>query len=143
MLLLYTHAFQSLIFNRIASRRIKEYGLKLIVGDLVYRNKDEIDADIYLSEDNEMDKEEAADTSEKETIFKKQVRALTEEDINSGNYNLFDVVLPLPGYDITYPNNNISQWYEDILNEYDLSSEKLHHNVKTFALAGRFLSYDF
>jgi tRNA pseudouridine13 synthase len=32
---LYTHALQSFIWNKIVSRRIKEYGLKLIINDLV------------------------------------------------------------------------------------------------------------
>ena len=32
---LYAHALQSYLWNRIVSSRIKEYGLKLVVGDIV------------------------------------------------------------------------------------------------------------
>ncbi|CAD7002715.1 unnamed protein product [Ceratitis capitata] len=149
MLLLYPHAFQSLVFNRIASQRIKEFGLKLMPGDLVYRNKEEMDEDIVENNDTENSDEnlEAVEgndetketvTKTEESIFKRKVKALTEEDIASGNHSLFDVVLPLPGHDITYPFNIVSSWYEDILAEYGLSSEKLRHKVKTFAMAGAY-----
>ncbi|XP_061398916.1 pseudouridylate synthase 7 homolog [Musca vetustissima] len=160
MLLLYPHAFQSLIFNQLASRRIKEFGLKLIPGDLVYRNKDDLDVDIEVTEvlqeedaEEESATEESKENEEKvtenketetentdnsESIFKRKVKPLTEEDINSGNYNIYDVVLPLPGHDITYPNNEIAKWYEETLAEYNLSSEKLKHNVKTFSMAGAY-----
>ncbi|XP_055844519.1 pseudouridylate synthase 7 homolog [Episyrphus balteatus] len=156
MLLLYTHAYQSLIFNRIASKRVKEHGLKLMVGDLVYRNQDELD-EIALETDSELpvavpdqedggdgegDEKENNDDSEKpkeaESSFKQKVKALTEEDIASGKYTVFDVVIPLPGHDITYPANELQQWYEDILNEEGLSSEKLKHGVKTYSLAGAY-----
>ncbi|XP_073838613.1 pseudouridine synthase 7 [Musca autumnalis] len=159
MLLLYPHAFQSLVFNQLASRRIKEFGLKLIPGDLVYRNKDDLDEDIEITEvllaeeeaeeeekTSEDQKEETTETNQTETdnsnntesIFKRKVKPLTEEDINSGNYNIYDVVLPLPGHDITYPNNEIATWYEETLAKYNLSSEKLKHNVKTFSMAGAY-----
>ncbi|XP_050336811.1 pseudouridylate synthase 7 homolog [Bactrocera neohumeralis] len=159
MLLLYPHSFQSFVFNRIASRRIKEHGFKLIPGDLVYRNKEEMDEDIIEkcdldnptdnvaedienNEDNLEAKEDAetpaSDAKNEDSIFKRKVKALTEEDIVSGNYTLFDVVLPLPGHDITYPSNEVGAWYEEILAEYGLSSEKLRHKVKTFAMAGAY-----
>ncbi|XP_013103621.2 pseudouridylate synthase 7 homolog [Stomoxys calcitrans] len=173
MLLLYPHAFQSLIFNEMASRRIKEFGLKLMVGDLVYRNKDDLDEDIEIAEmgqeeevaANEENSEETTPDNEKseetkpdnekteaenengngnsnansnESIFKRKVKALDEEDIKSGNYSIYDVVLPLPGHDITYPNNEIASWYEETLAKYELSSEKLKHNVKTFSMAGAY-----
>lgn len=158
MLLLYPHAFQSLIFNNMASRRIKDFGLSLVPGDLVYRNKDELDVDIELdvettelSKEDEDNEENAADNEtstatnanseerhNSESVFKRKVKPLTEEDIASGNYTIYDVVLPLPGHDITYPNNIVGTWYKEILEKYELSSEKLKHNVKLFAMAGAY-----
>ncbi|XP_055914698.1 pseudouridylate synthase 7 homolog [Eupeodes corollae] len=146
MLLLYTHAYQSLIFNRIASKRIKEHGLKLMVGDLVYRNQDELDeiaAEIetelpVAEEDADKDDDEVENPKEADSAFKQKVKSLTEEDISSGKYTIFDVVLPLPGYDITYPANELEQWYEDILAEEDLNSDKLKHGVKTYSLSGAY-----
>lgn len=41
MRLLYIHSFQSLIWNKIVSLRIKEYGLKPIVGDIVLLDETE------------------------------------------------------------------------------------------------------
>ncbi|XP_036338142.1 pseudouridylate synthase 7 homolog [Rhagoletis pomonella] len=159
MLLLYTHAFQSLVFNRIASRRIREFGLKLIPGDLVYRNKEEMDDDIVeetILEDmveneegneakeenvpipNSNEKNEAATDEAAGSKFKRKVKALSAGEIECGGYTIFDIVLPLPGYDITYPDNEVKTWYEEILEEYGLSSETLRHSVKTYALAGAY-----
>ncbi|XP_034481080.1 pseudouridylate synthase 7 homolog [Drosophila innubila] len=146
MLLLYPHAYQSLIFNRIASRRIKEFGLKLIPGDLVYVEEDNnqqvpkaeepapesVDA---VEDDMEVDGDNLL---EEESIFKRKVRPLTAEDIASDKYKLSDVVLPLPGYDITYPNNECAAWYEQMLGEVGLSSELLRHKEKTYALGGAY-----
>uniref|UniRef100_A0A1A9WI99 TRUD domain-containing protein n=1 Tax=Glossina brevipalpis TaxID=37001 RepID=A0A1A9WI99_9MUSC len=146
MLLLYPHAFQSLVFNNMASRRVKEFGLKLIVGDLVYRNKDdpniELD-DLQIEEFEESDdfaKELnlSAMEVEKESLFKRKVKSLTETDIESGNYTIYDIVLPLPGYDITYPNNIMKSWYEEFLEHYKLNSQSLKNNVKTYSMPGTY-----
>ncbi|KAH8270485.1 hypothetical protein KR018_010705 [Drosophila ironensis] len=142
MLMLYPHAFQSLIFNRIASRRIKEFGLKLIPGDLVYVEQEQLQAQEQQAEEEDIS-EDAAENAEDEaieveSIFKRKVRPLTEEDIASGKYQLSDVVLPLPGHDITYPGNECRAWYEEMLAEVGLSSEQLKHKEKTYSLAGAY-----
>lgn len=54
--MLYIHSFQSLVWNKIVSKRIKEFGLHPIVGDLVLLDKDQleqVDAEATQSEDVE------------------------------------------------------------------------------------------
>ncbi|KAH8406917.1 hypothetical protein KR222_011434, partial [Zaprionus bogoriensis] len=158
MLLLYPHAYQSLIFNRIASRRIKEFGLRLIPGDLIYVEEESAQpapeaepeatsADESMETVETVDNAETADEEQdgnadtllaEESIFKRKVRPLSAEDIASGKYRLSDVVLPLPGYDITYPSNECAAWYEQLLAEEGLSSELLRHKEKTYALGGAY-----
>ncbi|XP_068143248.1 pseudouridylate synthase 7 homolog [Drosophila tropicalis] len=157
MLLLYPHAYQSLIFNRIASRRIKEFGLKLIPGDLVYVDQEDsvLEGDSVLEKGDSVlekgdsvleEKIEAPDAEnvddevlmEDESAFKRKVKPISESDIASGKYTLTDVVLPLPGHDITYPSNDSGLWYEQMLNEVGLSSELLKHKDKTYALGGAY-----
>lgn len=134
---MYLHAYQSLLWNEIASRRIKEHGLKLCEGDLVYVNtaiaQEVIIDDIDVNETNEENNDEI-DTANVETEivsrFKTMVKPLTKADIDSGNYTIFDIVLPLAGHDITYPANECAQWYVDRLAQDDLSSEKLKQKHK-------------
>ncbi|KAG8225012.1 hypothetical protein J437_LFUL006023 [Ladona fulva] len=49
-----------------------------------------------------------------------------------------DIVLPLPGYDITYPNNIVAEWYEEILKIDGLSSASLKQNVRKYSLSGSY-----
>ncbi len=148
MLLMYIHSYQSLIWNEIASERIK-LGLKLLPGDLVFVQDDklsdftpqlkEIIDDDGVSFDDDDDDDAGVDeenrdddltSQEAQSIFKSMVKPLTDEDIASGKYSIFDLVLPLPGHDISYPTNESGQWYIDRVARYDLSSEKLKSKHK-------------
>ncbi len=83
---MYVHAWQSHIWNTLASKRIEAAGAggptSVQAGDLV--KVDEIE--------NENGKETHADAP-----AKCKVRRVTKEDIQCGRYSMSDIVLPLPG----------------------------------------------
>lgn len=119
--LMYVHAYQSLVWNVAASERWKRHGSKVIEGDLVLvdehkekseiANKlEEIDADgeaiVHPADDDRAGNMEDNFT---------RARALTKEEADSGDYSVFDIVLPTPGFDILYPANDISHVYKDFM----------------------------
>lgn len=116
-----------MIWNEIASKRIATYGLNLCEGDLVYVDRESTDAEMLEHDVEEENCTEDNNLSSPEncSVYRLKVRPLTETDIKSGSYTIFDVVLPLPGHDITYPSNKFSDWYEERLLKDNLSSEKL------------------
>lgn len=52
---------------------------------------------------------------------------LAVEDLD--NYTIFDVVLPLPGFDIIYP-ENMKSFYTQLLEEHGLTLEMPRQRVK-------------
>jgi len=56
------------------------------------------------------------------------VRAITEEELD--NVKIEDVVLPMPGHNVMYPNNVIKQWYEELLAVDGLSFTAMKQNVR-------------
>lgn len=135
---MYIHAYQSLVWNEIASRRI-ELGLGPLVGDLVYVDETKVkhdfvadDCELLESAENDEDAVVEETTPEEDEVsrFRTMVRPLTAEDIAANNYSIFDVVLPLPGHDITYPSNECGKWYAERLAKDKLTSEKLKQKQK-------------
>lgn len=120
------------------SRRITEKGLRLCEGDLVFVESnqtiiDTIDDDVVIEEENDL--ESMADVESNQPTcdvsrFRTMVKPLSTADIESNKYTIFDIVLPLPGHDITYPSNECAKWYEDRLKQDDLSSELLKRKQK-------------
>lgn len=149
MRLLYTHSYQSLVWNRVASRRLKDLDYRLVPGDLVFVDKSlekeiacepvlEAETAIQQTEEKETPEPEESEQTPELSRFKSLVKPLTEADIESGQYTIFDIVLPLPGHDITYPSNECAKWYEEILAEDGFSSEKLKLKTKMHSLAGAY-----
>lgn len=141
---MYIHAYQSLIWNEIVSRRVAAHGLNLCEGDLVYVDSTGVcddhvdDGAIEMNDDgdgngdggDEQPADANADQASQISRFQAMVKPLTQADIDSKKYTIFDVVLPLPGHDITYPSNECGQWYEDRLKRDKLSSELLKRKQK-------------
>lgn len=122
MLMLYLHAYQSFVFNRVASKRC-EMGLSVKVGDLVFT--EDPGTEVIDEVDDEAEDNEKAPEQEVESRFQAMARPLTEEDLTIGSFTIYDIILPLPGYDIKYPTNELGTTYQELLAQDDLTSEKL------------------
>ncbi|KAI0238771.1 TRUD domain-containing protein [Lamellibrachia satsuma] len=113
---LYLHAYQSRLWNILVSRRIREFGMKPIVGDLVLGGPKNNAGSGDVSQPN------------KPTV-------LTSDDII--NYTIEDVVMPLPGYDVVYPASEVGAWYQDLLQQDGFAnSSALQHKIRDYQLPG-------
>lgn len=131
MLMLYTHAYQSFIWNQVASMRCK-LGLNVQEGDLVFTEEP-----VAVAEKME-DVEVIGDDEVVESKFLAMVRPLTKDDIDSGKFTIFDIVLPLPGHDIKYPTNSTGEAYAELMAKDNLTSEKLKNKHPVFSLNGAY-----
>ncbi|XP_063620984.1 pseudouridylate synthase 7 homolog [Cydia splendana] len=170
--LLYIHSYQSMVWNRAVSERIKRFGLKPAAGDLVPLT--EVDDDIDEDSDEETpDDQEGVETqdggdiqdggniqdgggiqggdptepsteekqSEKNTGMQKEpvkfpVKILTQEDVDSGQFSILDIIMPLPGYFIDYPPNMVD-FYEELLKKDGLTLE-LKNKIKSLSMSGAY-----
>jgi tRNA pseudouridine13 synthase len=120
---MYTHSYQSYIWNRIASERIETFAKdKPIVGDLVVPHDAALAEEVTEEDENSairVDDVNEGPASKKarhesSSSASKPIYITTE---NIDQYSIYDVVLPLPGYDILYPENELKRRYEEILSE--------------------------
>jgi len=77
----WVHAYQSFVWNKVATERVRRYGIQPIEGDLYFKDSD---SDVHVVTD-------------------------------PNTVNISQVVLPLPGYTIQYPTNEIGDLYREIL----------------------------
>ena len=146
--LMYVHAYQSLVWNHAVVERFKLHAEKLMEGDLVLVNehRDKVEnrsaADDVVDADGEAimipSGEDSAVTADDRF---ERARALTAEEASSGKYSIFDVVLPLPGYDVLYPPNEMTDFYKSFM-----ASEKgggldpfdMRRKQKDYSLSGSY-----
>jgi tRNA(Glu) U13 pseudouridine synthase TruD len=106
---MYVHAYQSLIWNLAASYRWKQYKGVLLEGDLVLVNDhkgkhSQVVEQELLDTDGEVIVQPATEDSSTHPDDRfVRARALSKDEVESGKYSIYDVVLPLPGYDVSYP----------------------------------------
>ncbi|CAF4802186.1 unnamed protein product, partial [Rotaria magnacalcarata] len=62
-------------------------------------------------------------------------------ETNRNDIKLEQIVLPLPGYDIKYPLNDIYSWYRDLLNEDGIKIDQMKYQVKDYSLPGNYRQF--
>lgn len=142
MRLTYIHAYQSFLWNTVVSKRLSTFGPKPIVGDLVYApgsSDGDVDPEMELeNEEAEQVEPEADPSSDKDDDGEKsnkkaqrnQRKVIFIDDNNIHNYTINDVLLPLPGFDITYPANEVATWYTELLQADGLSEMDFKQSTK-------------
>ncbi|CAK9296823.1 unnamed protein product [Gordionus sp. m RMFG-2023] len=155
MRLLFVHAYQSYIWNKVVSeilclrrKRIAnldgmdrcEYEIK--VGDLVFKTVSEdepaptkkIKTDTPLSFKKD-DNKNTFKTDSRTNNLKSRVIYVTDDNISQ--YSFKDIVLPLPGYEIFYPKSqDILDLYRKFMGADGLRYEHMKRKVPEFSLSG-------
>jgi len=112
---MYVHAYQSYMWNKAASERVRRHGLsRPVAGDLI------VDESMlqYAGEDDG-------------DIFSR-VREVTEKEAASGAFNITDVVLPLPGNRVIY-SESLKSLYEEICKKDGVQLTGFAHTVKEYS----------
>ncbi|KAH9827428.1 tRNA pseudouridine synthase D (TruD) [Teratosphaeria destructans] len=143
--MMYIHAYQSLVWNTAVDKRWELFGDKVIEGDLVVVGEkdgdiapitEEVDEDgeviVRPAEDDQAHWSEDAHT---------RARPLSKEEAASGKYDIFDIVLPLPGFDVIYPHNAIGKFYEEFMGSEAGGSLDPHNMRRSWKEASLFGGY--
>jgi tRNA pseudouridine13 synthase len=115
--LMYVHAYQSRVWNEMASKRHVLFGQNLVVGDLVRTTG--------------VDLEDTGNKSEN-----MQVEMITEE--NHSKFSIFDLVLPLPGHSVQYPTNEILDEYKSFMGTDGFDPKKMERKIHETNLPGSY-----
>ncbi|KAH4863403.1 hypothetical protein HBI42_177200 [Parastagonospora nodorum] len=122
--LMYVHAYQSLVWNVVAGHRWALHADKVIPGDLVLVNehKDKVPSSAPAPQARDIDDNgevvinpTGSENANAGAQDFERARALTADEAASGLYTVWDVVLPQPGYDVEYPQNDIGAFYKSFM----------------------------
>mmetsp|Transcript_27244 Transcript_27244/g.76096 ORF Transcript_27244/g.76096 Transcript_27244/m.76096 type:complete len:659 (+) Transcript_27244:89-2065(+) len=128
--LLYVHALQSLVWNKVVSRRVRKYGHTVVVGDLVRCN-------VPTERDLEILRNSVQNEKAREYVCKRNaVHVVTAEDVDRGVYKREDILLPLPGTGVLLPQNDIGQAFEEVLQELGLNDSNFATRNVDYQLFG-------
>ncbi|XP_021817485.1 multisubstrate pseudouridine synthase 7 isoform X2 [Prunus avium] len=150
--MMYVHSYQSYLWNHAASMRVQKYGTdRVVLGDLVYCKGNEIEkvSEVVSSECVDENGNDTLDPIDLDDISGTNlpeerlnlVKAVTAEDILSGNYTIDDVVLPMPGSRVIFPENDIADVFHDLAKKDAISLTDSVHNVKEFSITSMTGSY--
>ncbi|XP_053270764.1 pseudouridylate synthase PUS7L [Pleuronectes platessa] len=97
MRVFYPHAYCSRVWNEAVAHRLTTLGHRARRGDLVWMQEGQSKAD------------EAGESSSA------QIHVVTDQEEQSGVYTLGQVLLPMPGNTVKYPENAMGTWYQERL----------------------------
>ncbi|KAI0446038.1 pseudouridine synthase [Xylaria telfairii] len=138
---MYGHAYQSLVWNFVASKRWERFGAQVINGDLVLVKSKSASA---RTNDGGKDTEESlvwGDDSATAQNSGLVPHAVTEDDLQDGKYSIYDVVLPSPGWDVVYPSNEIGEFYVEFMSRPEnggLDPYNMRRRQRDFSLPGSY-----
>lgn len=122
--IMYGHAYQSYVWNVVATRRIQLFGLNVVAGDLV------------LEETQIDDSKGTEDVKQKSVVG---ARGVTKEEVAANKFSIHDIVLPTPGFDIVYPENEeLRQEYVKVMAKDGLDPFDMARKVREFSLTGSY-----
>ena len=143
---MYVHAYQSMVWNKAVSERWRLYGDKVVEGDLVlvreHRDNAAETAEEAVDADGEVIIQASGENRAKmaDEVFER-ARALSKEEAESGQYGIFDVVLPQPGYDVLYPKNESGEFYKMFMGSEEgggLDPNDMRRKQREFSLPGAY-----
>lgn len=106
---MFFHAYQSYLWNKMASHRISKLGSQdVCIGDLV------------LVEDSDL---------ENSGLKGKKVKEVDQDDIELCKYKMTDIVIPLVGTKVQYPTNSNGTYLNELLAEDGLSKESFANDI--------------
>lgn len=136
--LMYVHAYQSLVWNAAAGHRWNVYGNNVVEGDLVIITSKELKAEDVDEAGELVINPSGNDRATNEGDFVR-ARPLSKEEAESGTFKIWDIVLPLPGFDVKYPANNVGKFYEEFMSSEKggkLDPHNMRRKQKDFSLSG-------
>ncbi|KAK2892820.1 hypothetical protein Q8A67_012808 [Cirrhinus molitorella] len=104
MRVFYLHSYCSRVWNEAAKYRLQKLGFKPVQGDLVWAGSEK----------------GLKDTTE--DVNPPQVHVVTSEEEKDDVFSLDQVILPMPGNSVKYPENLLGQWYQGRLAQDGLGS---------------------
>ncbi|KAH7328457.1 pseudouridine synthase [Stachybotrys elegans] len=148
---MYLHAYQSLVWNHAASKRWELYGGKVVKGDLIIidsadaqqaaKETDQDGQEIITPSDGNNNRNNNDGGEDDDEDAPLRARPLTEEEAASGRHTIYDVVLPVPGYEVLYPDNEIGAFYTSFMGREEnggLDPHNMRRIHREFSLPGRY-----
>lgn len=146
---MYVHSYQSLIWNKVVTYRLKKHGFKVIPGDLILDPTiTDNSLDLLLTtdevDDNSIDDKSTDLNRNNNNNIRKapieeiesQLKLATIEDVSK--YSIFDVVLPIVGSRTKLPDNDVGHEIERLLKEDELTLSSFKKNERLFISFGSY-----